>query len=114
MNNLVSSRIECVRRIQRRIDGTIENLSSRGLGFEPKKQWMCVAEGRGDGKFTALAPEPVGEVATLLRRLIDRGDHGVFVGLTFLLACRQPMRGAWRREFPRAAPCFGQWRLFRW
>jgi hypothetical protein len=33
--------------------------------------------------FTALAPEPVGDPATLLRRLVERCDGRVFVGFDF-------------------------------
>jgi hypothetical protein len=52
-------------------------------GSEPKKRWMCVADSGGDQKFATLAPELVGDPATLLRRLLQRGDGRVFVGFDF-------------------------------
>jgi len=58
-------------------------LAHADWGSEPKKRWMCVAEGTDHGKFTALAPEPVGDPTTLLGRLLDRGEDGVFVGFDF-------------------------------
>jgi len=44
---------------------------------------MCVAEVRGDDNFTVSAPEPVGDPATLLRRLVEHADDQVFVGFDF-------------------------------
>jgi hypothetical protein len=52
-------------------------------GSVPKKRWMCVAQCDGNGKFTALTPEPVGDPATLLRRLVERAGDQVFVGFDF-------------------------------
>jgi len=80
-------------------------------GSGPGKRWMAQAILRGDSRYAAHAPEPVGEPATLIRRLrVDAGPTGcILLGFDFPIGL--PARYAERagvQDLVTLLPRFGQ------